>query len=120
MTVLTSLDQANLDSIGVQGKVEDQVLRLAALAKKAGLDGIVCSPQEIGRIRNELGPDFKLVVPGVRPSGTATGDQKRTMTPPDAFDLGADVLVIGRPITAAPDSAAAAKAIAESLNARAA
>jgi orotidine-5'-phosphate decarboxylase len=90
-------------------------MRLAALAQKAGLDGVVCAPHEIATLRAACGPDFLLVVPGIRPAGAETGDQKRVMTPPEAAALGADILVIGRPITQAPDPAAAAAAIAASL-----
>jgi len=115
VTVLTSLDADDLTDIGVQGTPGDQVLRLAALAQKAGLDGVVCSAQEISILRKECGRDFKLVVPGIRPRGSATGDQKRTMTPTDALQRGADVLVIGRPITGATDPAAAARAITADL-----
>lgn len=115
VTVLTSLDASDLADIGVHGSPADQVVRLATLAQRAGLDGVVCAAQEIAALRRECGPDFKLVVPGIRPANSATGDQKRTMTPPEAAGLGADVLVIGRPITNAPDPAAAAQAIAAEL-----
>ncbi len=116
VTVLTSLDAGDMTDIGVQGSPADQVMRLATLAQRAGLDGVVCSAQEIAALRRECGPDFKLVVPGIRPADSATGDQKRTMTPTEAARLGADVLVIGRPITNAPDPAAAAHAIAAALS----
>jgi len=115
VTVLTSLDASDLADIGVHGLPADQVVRLATLAQRAGLDGVVCAAQEIAALRRECGPDFKLVVPGIRPANSATGDQKRTMTPAEAAGLGADVLVIGRPITNAPDPAAAAQAIAAEL-----
>jgi len=115
VTVLTSLDTNDLSDIGVQGTPGDQVLRLAALAQRAGLDGVVCSAQEITALRDACGPDFKLVVPGIRPHGSATGDQKRTMTPAEAVQRGADVLVIGRPITGAADPADAAKSITAEL-----
>ena len=98
-------------------KLLDQVLRLAALTQKAGLDGVVCSSQEIAAIRAECGPDFKLIVPGIRPAGAALGDQKRVMTPKQAIAQGADYLVIGRPITGADDPAAAAAAIAAEVDA---
>jgi orotidine-5'-phosphate decarboxylase len=107
ITVLTSLDDADLDAIGQIGPAGDQALRLALAAKAAGADGVVCSAHEIARLRTACGPDFKLVVPGIRPSWAAPGDQKRVMTPREAMDLGADHLVIGRPITQAADPRAA-------------
>lgn len=116
VTILTSMDDDDLASIGVKDTVPDQVARLAALAHTSGLDGMVCSPREIALARAVTGPDFRLVVPGIRPAGAAVGDQKRVMTPADAVAAGADVLVIGRPITQADDPAAAARAIAESIN----
>lgn len=115
VTVLTSLDQADLAAAGVAGTVEDQVLRLAALARGAGAHGLVCAATEIAPLKAGLGPDTLLVVPGIRPAGSAAGDQKRMMTPRDALAAGADWLVIGRPITAAPDPAAAARAIAAEI-----
>ncbi|MGO1119904.1 orotidine-5'-phosphate decarboxylase [Rhodovibrionaceae bacterium A322] len=115
VTVLTSLDDADLEAVGQHGPAEDQVIRLAKLAQSNGLDGVVCSPKEITALRAACGPDFKLVVPGIRPAWAASGDQKRIMTPSDAVKAGADVLVIGRPITAADDPTAAAKRIAEEL-----
>jgi len=115
VTVLTSLDEADLEAIGQRGGTRDQALRLAALAQANGLDGVVCSPREVGALRAECGPDFVLVVPGIRPAGAELGDQKRVMGPPEAVAAGATHLVIGRPITAAPDPAAAARAIAASL-----
>jgi orotidine-5'-phosphate decarboxylase len=111
ITVLTSLDQGDLAAIGQQGGVADQVLRLAALARSSGLDGVVCSPHEVAALRAVCGPDFLLVVPGIRPTGAGTGDQKRVMSPAAALAAGADHLVIGRPITEAADPAAAAAAI---------
>lgn len=120
VTVLTSLDENDLASIGVTGSTEDQVLRLAALAQRAGLDGVVCSAREITALRAECGADFKLVVPGIRPAGSAIGDQKRTMTPVEALQRGADVLVIGRPISGAEEPARAAQEIFDSLDTRAA
>lgn len=116
VTILTSMDDADMKAIGVEDKVSDQVARLAALADANGLDGMVCSPMEITLARAATNPDFKLVVPGIRPVGSAAGDQKRIMTPGDAVSAGADVLVIGRPITQAVDAATAAKAIADSIN----
>jgi orotidine-5'-phosphate decarboxylase len=116
VTVLTSLDDADLESVGQRTPASDQVRRLAALTADSGLDGVVCSPREIAALRRDLGPDFKLVVPGIRPAWAAGGDQKRSATPRDALDAGADVLVIGRPITAADDPAAAARRIADEMS----
>jgi orotidine-5'-phosphate decarboxylase len=107
ITVLTSLDDGDLDAVGQIGPSGDQALRLALVAKAAGADGVVCSAHEIARLRAACGPDFKLVVPGIRPAWAAAGDQKRVMTPREAMDLGADHLVIGRPITQATDPRAA-------------
>lgn len=115
VTVLTSLDERDLPLIGVQDAISDQVKRLADLAQNAGLDGVVCSPHEIALLRAHCGNDFTLVVPGIRPQGSATGDQKRVLTPKEAVALGADYLVIGRPITEAADPKGAAKDILESL-----
>ncbi len=120
VTVLTSLDDADLDAVGQRGPAADQVLRLARLAQDSGLDGVVCSPREIVGLREALGPDFLLVVPGIRPDWAAKGDQKRVTTPTEALAAGADYLVIGRPITGADDPAAAARRIAEELAAAAA
>ncbi len=115
VTVLTSLDEDDLQAVGQDGPVADQVLRLARLAQSSGLGGVVCSPHEIAALREALGPEFKLVVPGIRPSWAGTDDQKRVMTPGEAIAAGADYLVIGRPITRATDPAAAAKRIAEEI-----
>lgn len=115
VTMLTSLADEDLPPLGLQPPVADQVLRLAALARQSGLDGVVCSAHEIVRLRKELGPDFLLVVPGIRPAGSALGDQRRVMGPAEARDAGASVLVIGRPITGASDPAQAAREIAQSL-----
>ena len=121
VTVLTSLDDADLSVLGIVDKVTAQVLRLAELAWDAGLDGIVCAPHELPLLRSRFEPGFSLVVPGIRPAGSAVGDQKRTNTPAAAAAAGADVLVIGRPITEASDPAAMARAInAEIAQARAA
>jgi orotidine-5'-phosphate decarboxylase len=114
VTVLTSLDDHDLLGAGVADGSAAQVLRLARLARDAGIDGIVCSPHEVSAV-NAIWPDGLFVVPGVRPEGSALGDQKRVMTPRQARDAGAGVLVIGRPITAASDPGAAAAAIAASL-----
>ncbi|MDX2144736.1 MAG: orotidine-5'-phosphate decarboxylase [Rhodospirillaceae bacterium] len=115
VTILTSLEQPDLAECGMIGSVTEQVRRLAALAKLSGLDGVVCSPHEAAILRADLGPNFKLVTPGVRPQWAAANDQKRVMTPAEAIAAGADYVVIGRPITAAPDQAAAAKRIAMEL-----
>jgi orotidine-5'-phosphate decarboxylase len=115
VTMLTSLSDEDLPSVGLAPQVADQVLRLASLARQCGLDGVVCSAHEIGRLRRELGPDFLLVVPGIRPAGSQAGDQRRVMGPAEALAAGADVLVVGRPITGAPDPALAARDIAQSL-----
>jgi orotidine-5'-phosphate decarboxylase len=120
VTVLTSLSAEALAETGVCATPQAQVLRLAKLALAAGADGIVCSPQEVAMLRDEVGPAPLLVVPGIRPLGSATGDQARTLTPREAVAAGADWLVIGRPITEAPDPATAAAAIAADLTARAA
>ena len=117
VTVLTSLDGKDLEEVGQVGPAEAQVERLARLAQDSGLDGVVCSAREIELLRRACGPDFLLVVPGIRPSWSAAGDQKRVMTPEDAVAAGADHIVIGRPITAAEDPLAAAKRIAADLDA---
>jgi orotidine-5'-phosphate decarboxylase len=111
ITVLTSLDEADLASVGQHGPLADQARRLALLAQDSSLDGVVCSPHEVALLRAACGRDFLLVVPGIRPAGAAQGDQKRVMTPREAVAAGADYIVIGRPIIAAPDPAAAARAI---------
>ena len=111
VTVLTSLDETDLSAAGVSGSTADQVRRLAGNAQEAGLDGVVCSPLEVEMLRKDCGRDFKLIVPGIRPKGAAIGDQKRVMGPADALSKGADVLVIGRPITQANHPADAADAI---------
>ncbi|TDI59603.1 MAG: orotidine-5'-phosphate decarboxylase [Alphaproteobacteria bacterium] len=115
VTVLTSLDDDDLTAIGVSANTADQVVRLARLTQACGLDGVVCSSHEIVAIRDACGPDFKLVVPGIRLAGSDMADQKRIMTPPDAARAGANHLVIGRPITQAPDPVIAAEKINESL-----
>ena len=111
VTVLTSLGDEDLAEIGQPAGAADQVRRLAALTQACGLDGVVCSPHEIALLRRDLGPDFLLVTPGVRPSWAAAGDQKRVMEPAQAMAAGADYLVIGRPITGAADPADAARRI---------
>jgi len=115
VTVLTSLGDEDLNAMGVDGTAADQVVRLAKLAQASGMDGVVCSAREIEVLRDACGGDFKLVVPGIRPSWASADDQKRVVTPRDAIERGADYLVIGRPITAAADPAEAARRIADEL-----
>lgn len=115
VTVLTSLDSSALHATGVAGGPRQQVLRLARLAMAAGADGLVCSAHEAAMLRDTLGSSPVLVVPGIRPAGSDMGDQARTMTPAEAAQAGADWIVVGRPITASPDPAAAAAAIAQEL-----
>ena len=115
VTVLTSLDAADMKKIGQDENVASQVLRLAKLARDNGIDGIVCSPEEVKNLRAELGRDFILMVPGIRPTWAATGDQKRVMTPHEAMQAGATHLVIGRPITGAESPVEAAQRIATEL-----
>ena len=114
VTTLTSMDASDLAATGVGGSAEAQVMRLAELAHKAGLDGIVCSGQEVGKVHKQWKDGF-FVVPGLRPAGSGTGDQKRVVTPRKARDDGASVLVIGRPISRADDPMAAARAIEATL-----
>ncbi len=111
VTILTSLGEEDLAEVGFQGAPADNVARLAALADDCGLDGVVCSPLEAAMLRRERRKGFLLVTPGVRPAAAAVDDQKRVMTPADALAAGASHLVIGRPITAAPDPLAALEAI---------
>lgn len=115
VTVLTSMDAADLHAVGVGNSLEKQVVSLADLAKTSGLDGVVCSPQEISVLRARLGSDFTLVTPGIRPAGSEKGDQKRIMTPKDALAGGSSYLVIGRPITQSANPAQAAAEIFASL-----
>ncbi|MFN4309408.1 MAG: orotidine-5'-phosphate decarboxylase [Ferrovibrio sp.] len=115
VTALTSLDAADLRAVGVNEDVSAYVVRLAKLAQENGADGVICAATEIEMLRRACGPDFKLVVPGIRPKGSAAGDQKRVMTPGEALRLGADHLVIGRPITEAENPEASARAIAQEL-----
>jgi len=116
VTVLTSLDAAALDRIGLSGPPVAAVVRLARLAVEAGAGGLVCSPQEVAAVRAAVGPGPLLVVPGVRPAGSARGDQARVATPADAVRAGADLIVVGRPLRDAPDPVAAARAIAAELS----
>ncbi len=115
ITVLTSMDQADLDDIGVARPLREQVCALAELARKAKLSGVVASPQEASQLRAVLGPGACIVTPGVRPAGASLGDQSRVATPAQAFLNGASHIVVGRPITQADDPAAAFEAIAEEL-----
>lgn len=114
VTMLTSLDERDLARTGVSGSAHDQVMRLAELAEVAGLDGIVCSGHEVGHVKKQWKNGY-FVVPGLRPNGAATGDQKRVVTPRQARDDGASVLVVGRPISRADDPVAAARAIEATL-----
>ncbi|HET9837544.1 MAG TPA: orotidine-5'-phosphate decarboxylase [Candidatus Angelobacter sp.] len=111
VTVLTSLNDEDMQEIGVSGRVADQALRMAALAKNTGCHGVVTSPREAQLLRKELGEGFAIVTPGIRPAGAETHDQQRIATPALAIANGASHIVVGRPITAAPDPAAAAQAI---------
>jgi orotidine-5'-phosphate decarboxylase len=111
VTVLTSLDDNDLDKLGVHGRVKDQVLRLAALALADGCHGVVASAQEASELRSELDGDFAIVTPGIRPAGMEPGDQARVVTPAEAIAAGASHIVVGRPITGAADPAAEARAI---------
>ena len=115
VTVLTSLSEADLGHVGLAGPVGDAVRRLAVLAVEAGARGLVCSPHEVAAVRAEVGDEIMLITPGVRPAGAEANDQVRVATPEDALRSGADLLVIGRPITGAADPGAAAATIAASL-----
>ena len=118
ITVLTSLDGAALEAIGLAGGVEGAVARLARLAAEAGADGVVASPHEAAALRAARGPGFLVVTPGIRPAGTALGDQSRAATPAAALAAGADYLVVGRPITEAADPVAAARAVVLEMEGR--
>lgn len=111
VTVLTSMTAEDLAGIGIPNSPEAQVSRLATLTRNSGLDGVVCSAQEAPRLKKEQGEEFQLVTPGIRPLTADKGDQQRIMTPTDALNAGSDYLVIGRPITQAPDPLAALEAI---------
>lgn len=115
VTVLTSLDDDDLEAVGQCAPADEQVRRLTLLAQEAGADGVICSPAEVALLRAACGPDFVLMVPGIRPTWASANDQKRTMTPEQAIGAGADHLVIGRPITAAQDPAAAARRILDDI-----
>jgi len=116
VTVLTSIDQdAFNNDMGLLGAIKDRVRAWALLTRESGLDGVVCSPKEIALVREACGPDFKIITPGIRPAGAELGDQRRIMTPSDAVHAGASYIVVGRPITGAPDPVAAAGAISEEL-----
>jgi len=120
VTVLTSLTDNDLDKLGVHGRVQDQVLRLGALALANGCHGVVASAREASALRNEFEDNFAIVTPGVRPAGAAHGDQMRVVTPAEAIAAGATHIVVGRPITEAPDPAAEARAILAEISAVAA
>ena len=115
VTVLTSMDQAQLLRLGIEKTPQDQVVYLAKLSQEAGLDGVVCSAQEAKTLKAELGDNFKLITPGIRPVGADAGDQKRIMTPQKAIDAGSDYLVIGRPITQSDDPVKTLAEINESI-----
>jgi len=115
VTVLTSLDKKDMQSVGIGGPVAEEVLRLVKLCEKAGLDGVVASAKEVSKIRKTVKEDFLIVTPGIRPSWCQKSDQKRVATPKEAIDMGADYLVIGRPITAEEDPHAAAENIAKEI-----
>ncbi|HET9097282.1 MAG TPA: orotidine-5'-phosphate decarboxylase [Candidatus Baltobacteraceae bacterium] len=115
VTVLTSMSERDLLDVGLGGDPLENVVRLARLAKDAGCAGVVCSAHESRDIKEMLGRDFLTLTPGIRPAGAAHGDQKRVTTPADAVRAGADYLVVGRPITQAPDALAAAKAILDEM-----
>jgi orotidine-5'-phosphate decarboxylase len=115
VTVLTSMDESDLQGVGVESSVPDQVLRQASLSHNSGLDGVVFSAREVEDLREHLGKEFKLVVPGIRPQWASSNDQKRIVTPATAIAIGADYLVIGRPITGAGDPVEAANRIAAEI-----
>ena len=116
VTILTSLSQDEITEVGYDRAVPDQVVKMAQLTEKSGLDGVVCSSKEIEIIRQNCGPSFETMVPGIRPAGSDTQDQKRIMTPEKAVQLGATNLVIGRPITGSSDPAQAAQDILDSMS----
>jgi orotidine-5'-phosphate decarboxylase len=116
VTVLTSMDQPDLQQVGISNSPTEQVLHLARLAKSCGLQGVVCSAQEASALKADLGADFKLVTPGIRLPGSAEDDQRRIVSPEDAIALGSDYLVIGRPITQSADPLATLNQINQSLS----
>lgn len=115
VTVLTSMEQEDLQEVGLSGSPKENVVRLAKLTASSGLDGVVCSAQEAGELRKEIGKDFCLVTPGIRPEGVAANDQKRIMTPQQAIEAGSSYLVVGRPITQAESPQNVLQAINKSL-----
>ena len=115
VTILTSMDAQDLAAVGLAGTPEENVLRLAALVQRCGLDGVVCSSRETAVLRERLGPDFTLVTPGIRPAGSQQDDQRRVMTPQQAISSGASYLVIGRPVTQADDPVSVLRAINSEL-----
>jgi orotidine-5'-phosphate decarboxylase len=116
VTILTSMDEDILKEVGIETSLEEQVVRLATLAQRTGVSGVVASPREIKPIRDHCGPDFLIVTPGVRPSSAAADDQRRTLTPGEAIRAGADYIVVGRPIREAKDPVKAAKEIVEEMS----
>jgi len=115
VTILTSIAPEDLNELGLQGGPGENAMRLAALARDAGCSGVVCSANEVLDLKRFFGDDFLALTPGIRPSGSAHGDQKRVTTPAQAVAAGSDYLVVGRPITEAPDPLAAAKAILDEM-----
>ena len=115
VTVLTSMDATELNGIGITDPPAAQALRLAKLARSCGIDGMVCSSEEVASLRTELGPEALLVIPGIRPAGAALNDQKRIATPESAIAAGASMLVVGRPITRADNPMTAARAILDEI-----
>lgn len=116
VTVLTSMGREDLLGLGINKTPEEQVLKLAGLTKESGLDGVVCSAWEAEKLKSEMGKEFKLITPGIRPVGASVDDQKRIMTPPEAMNVGVDYLVIGRPITKAADPQQVLQQINKSIN----
>ncbi len=116
VTVLTSMGQEDLNGLGIAKTPAEQVMSLASLTHKSGLDGVVCSAWEAEQLKTNFGKDFKLITPGIRPAGASTDDQKRIMTPEQAINVGVDYLVIGRPITKAADPQSVLQQINLSIN----